>query len=301
MSLARRIILGTTYLITRRTFDRMFLLRPDDFVVRTFLYLLAVAVVEYGILVHGFVCLSNHYHLVATDPFGNLPLFMHRLNGLLARAVNAFRGRWEYFFCPGSYDTVVLESPEDVLDKLVYTLVNPVRAGLVRHAADWKGPTSAEWRFGESREFLRPVGHFFDEHGPLPEKVTLTLAPPPGFEDVPTAVVDELVRERVAAREEEIRDEFRVAGRAVLGMERVMHFDPEDRPWTHEDRRGLNPRGAGKNAAVRVEGIRRWSGFLADYRLAWRSYRDGDPSVVFPYGTWLMRVRHGVACHSAPS
>jgi hypothetical protein len=301
MSLARRIVLGSTYLISRRTFDRMFLLRPDDFVVQTFLYLLALAAAEYGILLHGFVCISNHYHLVATDPAGVLPLFMERLNGLLARAVNAYRGRWDYFFCQGSYSAVPLESPDDVLDKLVYTLVNPVRAGLVRRAEDWAGATSMGWRFGESREFARPEGRFFDPLGPLPEKVTLTLAPLPGFEGVPAAAQDELLRQQVGAREAEIQAEFRAAGRAFLGMERVMHFDPTDRPHTHEPRRGINPRAAGKDTAVRVGAIRTWLDFLAEYRDAWRRYRDGDHAVVFPYGTWLMRVRHRAACRPAPS
>jgi len=301
MSLARRIVPGSTYLISRRTLDRMFLLRPDDFIVRTFYYCLALAAAEYGILLHGFVCLSNHFHLVLTDPAGVLPLFMERLDGLMGRAVNAYRGRWEYCFSSGSYSAVRLESPDDVLDKVIYTLANPVLAGLVLRAADWKGASSVGWGFGESREFSRPVGHFFNPHGGLPERVTLTLAPLPGFDDLPAGALDELVRERLSAREAEIQDAFRAAGRAFLGMERVMHFDPEDRPRTHEPRRGLNPRVAGKDTAVRVEGIRAWSGFLAEYRASWRRWRDGDHGVVFPYGTWLMRVRHQAACHPAPS
>ena len=113
--------------------------------------------------------------------------------------------------------------------------------------------------------------------------------------------MDELVRQRLEAREEEIQAEFRAAGRAFLGMERVMHFDPEDRPRTHEPRRGLNPRVAGKDTAVRVEGIRAWTGFLAEYRASWRRWRDGDHGVVFPYGTWPMRVRHDAAFRPAPS
>jgi REP element-mobilizing transposase RayT len=301
MSLARRVVSNSTYLISRRCLDRMFLLRPDDFIVRTFYYLVGLAAAEYGVLLHGFVCLSNHYHLVLTDPAGVLPLFMERLNGLLARAVNASRGRWECCFSPGSYGMTRLASPEDVLEKVVYVQTNPVTAGLVRRAADWAGAGSVGWRFGETREFPRPAGHFFDPYGLLPENVTLTLAPMPGFEDVPAAAMDALVRERVSAREAELQAESRAAGRAFLGMERVMHFDPEDRPRTREPRRGLNPRVAGKDTAVRVEGIREWSGFLVEYRASWLRWRAGDHGVMFPYGTWLMRVRHHADCRPAPS
>jgi hypothetical protein len=31
---------------------------------------------RFGVLVHGYAVLSNHYHLVLTDVHGNLPAFM---------------------------------------------------------------------------------------------------------------------------------------------------------------------------------------------------------------------------------
>ncbi|MBI5488563.1 MAG: hypothetical protein HY905_14615, partial [Deltaproteobacteria bacterium] len=43
------------------------------------------------------------------------------------------------FFSPGSYSAVELETPDDVLGKLIYVLANPVSAGLVDHAKDWAG------------------------------------------------------------------------------------------------------------------------------------------------------------------
>ncbi|MBI5485696.1 MAG: hypothetical protein HY905_00025, partial [Deltaproteobacteria bacterium] len=64
---------------------------------------------------------------------------MERFDGLLTRALNAYRGRWECFFSPGSYSAVELETPDDVLGKLIYVLANPVSAGLVDHAKDWAG------------------------------------------------------------------------------------------------------------------------------------------------------------------
>ncbi|MBI5485913.1 MAG: hypothetical protein HY905_01130 [Deltaproteobacteria bacterium] len=284
-----------------RTLDRMFLLRPDDFVTRVFWFCLAYAAAQCNVLVHGFVCLSDHYHLVVTDPNGVLPVFMERLNTLLARALNAYRGRWECFFSPGSYSAVRLETPADVLDKLIYVLANPVSAGLVEHGAEWAGATSVGWRFGERREFERPGGRFFDAGGCLPERVGLTLAPLPGYDELPAGGLDELVRERLMARETEVREGFRVAGRLFLGMDGVMRFDPSDRPRTFEPRRGINPRVAARGRDERLGAIGRWVGFLREYREAWRRWRGGDHGAMFPFGTWLMRVRHRAACQPAPS
>ncbi|MBI5485695.1 MAG: hypothetical protein HY905_00020 [Deltaproteobacteria bacterium] len=70
MSVPRQLLAGSTYLNSRRTLDRMFLLRPDPFVTQVFLYCLAYTATQCNILVHGFVCLSNHHHLLLTDPAG---------------------------------------------------------------------------------------------------------------------------------------------------------------------------------------------------------------------------------------
>ena len=79
---------------------------------------------------HALCFLANHYHIVLTDPNARLPEFMQWLNEFTAKSINALHGRWENLWACGSYSAVVLESAEDVLDKMVYTLCNPVTAGL---------------------------------------------------------------------------------------------------------------------------------------------------------------------------
>ena len=36
--------------------------------------------------------------------------------------------------------------------------------------------------------------------------------------------------------------------------------------------------------------------FLASYRDAWAARRAGDSGAIFPAGTYLLRVLHGVPC-----
>lgn len=295
MSLPRQVVSGATLMLSRRCANRMFLLLPTEFVTRVFLYCLAYSAAECNILVHGFICLSNHFHLLVTDPNGLLPVFMERFDGLLARALNAHWGRWESFFAPGSYSRVRPAAPEDFLAELVYILVNPVAAGLVDHSRRWTGATSIRWAFGETHTFTRPDGSFFGPTSKLPAQVSLTLTPLPGFEDRTPAELDELVRRRVIERETELRAEHRRLGRSYLGMKDVLRRNPEDRPGTRELRRRMNPRVAGVQTDARVEAIAEWTSFTRQYRQAWRRWRDGDHTAVFPAGTWLMRVRHKAA------
>ena len=142
MSAPRPVFPGQTYLLTRRCFGRSFFLRPSPRINQIFKFCLAVAAVRTGVLLHAYGVLSNHYHLVATDPLGKLPEFMHWLNEYVAKCVNAELGRWESFWAPGSYSAVGLTDPEDVMDKLVYLFANPVEAVLVRTLEDWPGARS---------------------------------------------------------------------------------------------------------------------------------------------------------------
>jgi putative transposase len=57
MTMPREIVPGATYLLSRRTSQRCFLLRPDPFVTQAFLYCLAYAATTFGIDVHAFVVL----------------------------------------------------------------------------------------------------------------------------------------------------------------------------------------------------------------------------------------------------
>ncbi|HEY7725075.1 MAG TPA: hypothetical protein VH880_07070, partial [Anaeromyxobacteraceae bacterium] len=94
MTAPRQVLPGTTYLVTRRCAQRQFLLKPSKTTTDVFLYLLAVAARRFGIEVHAFCVLSNHFHLVVTDPHARLPAFHQFLDALVARALNASLGRW---------------------------------------------------------------------------------------------------------------------------------------------------------------------------------------------------------------
>ena len=106
MTAPRQVLKGSTYLVTRRCSQRQFLLKPSEITNAIFKYVLAVAARRYHIQVHAYCVLSNHFHLVVTDPGARLPAFAQMLASLVARAMNASWGRWESFWAPSSYSAV---------------------------------------------------------------------------------------------------------------------------------------------------------------------------------------------------
>jgi putative transposase len=291
MTAPRQVLPGTTYLVTRRCAQRQLLLKPSKTTNDVFLYLLALAADRFGIQVHAYWVLSNHFHLVVTDPDARLPAFHQLLDALVARAVNAALGRWETFWAPNSYSAVTLVSASDVLEKSAYVLANPVAAGLVAAGRQWPGLWSApEWIGGAALEVRRPE-HFFDPKGSLPETVTLQLTSPPGF-----ASADEFRDQLAAALSEREAQALRDAQGRFLGVARVLAQKPTSRPAPVEPRRALNPRVAARDKWKRIEVLGRLVEFLRSYRCAWAARREGKPHVIFPQGTYLLRVVHGVPC-----
>jgi putative transposase len=297
MTAPRRVLPGVTYLITRRCFDRTFLLRPSPRLTAVFEYALPAKAKEYGILLHAYAVLSNHWHCILTDPLGRLPEFQRDLGSTVARALNAAHGRWESFWAPGSYSAVALQTVEDVLDKMAYVLANPVAAGLVRRGSEWPGLWSAPSTIGAGgREVKRP-DHYFRKEGPAPRSASLELVCPKGF-----GSVEELRRrltEALTEREDRAARELSESGRSFMGGRKVLAQSPFAKPAPGEPRRGLKPRVASRDKWKRLEAIERLKVFLIEYREAWRSFKAGAREVAFPEGTYGMRMWCGVACASS--
>ena len=288
MSRPRCILPGTTYLITRRCSERRFLLRPDPQVRQLFRFCLARAADRSGVELHAYVALSNHYHLIVTDPHGRLPEFQHWLDTYLAKTINTFRGRWESLWAPGSYSAVRLVDAEDVHQKLLYLYLNPVSAGLVRKLVDWPGARSLPQDCGRSFRIDRPKG-FFRARGQVPATCLLQLVAPSGVD------MQRLERELVEL-EAELGRRHRERGQSILGARQVLQQSPNANPGTQEPRRRLNPRIAARDRWQRVQALQQWKAFLDSYREAWVAFCSGDRMACFPAGTYWMRVRFGVRC-----
>jgi hypothetical protein len=236
--------------------------------------------------------MSNHYHLVVSDPDARLPEFHQQLDSVVGRAMNALYGRTETFWKPGSYSAIPLEREEDVIAKTVYVLANPVSARLVRKGRSWPGLWSSPEELGGKVKVERPT-HFFAQVGQQPKKAELVLEVPAGFASA--SAFREAVESGLAAREAEVE----AGAGGYLGVKRVLKQSPYGRPREKTERRGLNPKVAAKDKGLRFELLRRLKAFLEAYREALEAWREGKAEAVFPTGTYLMRVAHGARCAGA--
>ncbi|HSN91872.1 MAG TPA: hypothetical protein VLS93_11645 [Anaeromyxobacteraceae bacterium] len=297
MTAPRQVLAGTTYLVTRRCAQRQFLLRPSPLTNQVFRYVLAVAARRFGVEIHVFCVLSNHFHLVVTDLQARLPAFEQYLDSLVARALNASLGRWESFWAPSSYSAVALPTPEAVVEKAAYVLANPVAAGLVPRGREWPGLWSPPEQVDAGPTEVRRPEVFFRPQGGMPETAELELVTPPGF-DSPDQFRDRLA-EALEVLEKQAGESLGARGQGFLGKRRVLAQRPTGRPSGGEPKRTLSPRVASRDKWKRLEVLSRLAEFRDAYRMAWEALRRGVRDVLFPAGTYWLRVAHGVRCAEA--
>ncbi len=295
MSLPRCLVPGATYLVTRRCIGRQFLLRPSKLVNQLFLFCLAVGAQRFGIDLHAVCVMSNHYHLVVTDPLARLPAFIGWLDATLARALNAMRGRWDTVWSGGSYNAVRLEDEGAIVKACAYTLANPVSAGLVREGHLWPGLRLGPESFGRSIDARRPH-HFFRQNGPLPASATLVMK---SSTEEQSGAFAARVCQLTLDLEESARQKVAAENRRFLGRRAALAQLPTESPTSRERHRKLRPTVSCSDRQHRLEALKRLREFRVAYREARERYVAGERHALFPAGTYALRIRFGVRCAPA--
>ncbi len=268
------------------------MLRPDPALNQLFLYSLALAVRRYDVEIHAVAVMSNHYHMVLTDRSAVLPLFMGWLNSQLAKGIKRLRDWDEVVWEPNvPFSAVELQGQAEVLDKVAYTLLNPVSAGLVNNPAEWPGVLSTPQNLQRgSMQVSRPKVWYRQE---LPESLALPLTIPFFFADQ-RGYLDAL-RALLASRLKELEVERMREGRQVLGREAVGVTPCTARPTTPKKTFGRRPKFSALTRAAWQKALDRLRGFRAAYRSAYSAWRSGDRDVEFPPGTWWLARHAAVA------
>lgn len=296
MTMPRSVLPGMTVLVTRRTLRRTQLLRPDADVERLYLYCLAVLAERHSISVHAVTLMPTHEHLIVTDREGRLPDFLRELHRLVALGIKVLRG-WEGAVWDHERPSVVwLRTPQAVIEKLAYVMANPVAAGLVRRAADWPGLSTLPPQLGRAElRAARPAGYFDPTNPRWAAECVLRLVMP-HVDDMSDDEVRDAVDSRLVSLEREASVVVRQKGWTVLGVVRCRKASPYGRARGFEPLRGRNPTfavGSGQRRAF-FEAVATLRAFRVAYASALERWRAGVRDVVFPYGTWAMRVLHGV-------
>ena len=116
---------------------------------------------KFGVAVHAYVLMDNHFHLLATPTTAEgLPQMMQAIGRRYVRYFNDRQGRtgtlWE-----GRYRSTVIDTDRYLLACMAYIDLNPVRAGLVRDAATYPWSSHAHYIGQRTDRLVTPHALFW--------------------------------------------------------------------------------------------------------------------------------------------
>jgi REP element-mobilizing transposase RayT len=301
--LSREVVPGRTYFVTRNTVGGFYLLRPDRDrrLQKIILYALALAAREHGVIVHCICVMSTHIHYVITDVNGVLPDFFERFHHLIAQMTKCHRAWGHEVFNKSQTSRVHLPTPAAIVKQIAYGLANPVAALAVRYSREWPGLiTRIRELDGLALCVSRPDVYLTSDE--WPESVELRFEIPACLREAVTLEeAREIIADRVESIERATHSKAKAEGKTFGTAESAMRQPidkraPQIRTWGSR-----NPTfaAAGDRDVARACVAERRA-FRAAYRAARLRWRAGDRCVLFPYGTWLMRVQHAASCRPPP-
>lgn len=121
-----------------------------------FLALIRRAVRRHPVALHAYVLMTNHFHLLVTPAAATaLPGIMKEINGAYTRYYNREHQRIGTMWS-GRYRGIVIEDDRYWLTCLRYIEQNPVRAGIVPSAADYRWSSHQAHATGHWPDWLTP-------------------------------------------------------------------------------------------------------------------------------------------------
>ncbi|MFZ4478338.1 MAG: REP-associated tyrosine transposase [Rhodoferax sp.] len=123
---------------------------------RVLLDLLTENAARFGVAIHAYVLMSNHFHLLLTPgATDGLPQLMQAVGRSYVRYFNAAQKRsgtlWE-----GRYKSTLIQTDRYLLACMAYIDLNPVRAGLVAQARDYPWSSFGHYAGQRTDSFITP-------------------------------------------------------------------------------------------------------------------------------------------------
>jgi putative transposase len=146
---------GATYHVTSRG-DRREPIFADDSDRSALLAVVATALERFDAQMLAYCLMGNHYHFVLFTRHGNLSRLMRHINGVYTQTFNRRHAKVGHLF-QGRFKAILVDRDAYLLEVCRYVELNPVRAKMVKHAADWpwssfaahtalpSGPPAPKW------------------------------------------------------------------------------------------------------------------------------------------------------------
>jgi len=234
-----------------------------------------------GIELFGAIQMSNHFHFVVKDTSSELASFMRYFEGNLAKATNQLRKRTgPVFHRRYSAEPILDDAAFD--DRLLYTVMNPVRAGLVRTHERWPGVVL--WAKSEPSNHLFK---WFDEAKYGRHRKQQIIRPKEAYlrkTKIKVASVTSEKALRNAIKEDEERTRESRKGFGVLGIRKVLKQDPFSAP--HSPKKSPRPK-CHTTCELLRQAFREQMKSLRDaYAEVSADFRRGNFNSVFPMHTF---------------
>ncbi len=127
---------GALYHITSRGNERRKIFKDKTDRI-TFLKILKDYHDRFGILLHSYVLMDNHYHLILETPKGNLLKVMHGINSRYTIYFNRRHKRTGHLF-QGRYKAIIVDKDAYLIPLSRYVHLNPVRARMVEKPEQYR-------------------------------------------------------------------------------------------------------------------------------------------------------------------
>lgn len=165
------------HVMSRGNGDQELYRKHKDFT--AFIDCLGEACERYGLCVHTYCLMTNHYHFVAETPHGNLSAAMHWINFTYAKGFNRRHDQRGHLF-QRRYKALIVDADAYLNWLSRYIHLNPVRARMVTEPAAYRWSSyrsfigkarSPQWlqtgfvlrQFGKTRGMARPAYRRFVE------------------------------------------------------------------------------------------------------------------------------------------
>lgn len=280
----RRLRPNARFFVTIRCARAQYRLRPDPVRRNLMGFYLGRALERHeGVQVHAVVQMSNHLHIVVTDTRAELDRFMAAFLGPLAKALNRLDGTsgqvWQT-----RYRATETVDDDALLSRIVYTVLNPVAAGLVAHPGAWSGLLL--WFGGRRSETFQRFRRRDYERALCAARGHQSQVDARAFVDQVTVSLSALdirgLRQRlVRAVHVGTRAHARARQpKSVLGMRRVLRQPPFGAPQKPKVAPAPLCHASSPEAFLAFrDGWRDW---VRHYRAASTAYRSGALDVLFP-------------------
>jgi hypothetical protein len=272
-------------------------MRPSEEVNELILGVLGRAQSMYDVVLHAFIFLANHYHLLATVlSVEQMALFTGYVNGNLAKELGRLHDWREKFWGRRYHSCSVKFTEQDQVKRFLYVLENSCKEGLVASPLDWPGVSSASALYnGETKmqgtwydRTAQYRAHLRGEYKLYPSKETVKLTPLPFLQqrsvDEQQAFYVDAVRD-LEAKTAQMHQE---QGTTPMGARAIRRQKPHNKPRTFK-----------ASPAPRFHAVNRedfWTMYnarkakVAAYRDAAQRLKQGETDVRFPEGTFPPRL-----------